>query len=60
MFLSHYIFSKGGFTTWVIISFIWVFASTGISVILPIVETLPFFKKFVRDVRAGGKAGRKH
>ena len=60
MFLSHYIFSKGGFTTWVVISFLWVFASTGISVILPIVETIPFFKQFIRDVRAGGKAGRKH
>jgi hypothetical protein len=25
MFLSHYIFSKGFFTGWVVISFIWVF-----------------------------------
>ncbi|KAL4993226.1 Sodium:solute symporter family-domain-containing protein [Aspergillus recurvatus] len=27
MFLSHYIFSKGFFTAWVVISFLWVFAA---------------------------------
>ncbi|KAK5134039.1 hypothetical protein LTR08_007044 [Meristemomyces frigidus] len=59
MFLTHYIFSEGSFMAWVVISFLWVFASTGISVILPVVETAGFFKKFVRDVRAGGNAGRK-
>ncbi|KAI7240703.1 solute symporter family transporter [Hortaea werneckii] len=48
MFLSHYVFSKGFFTAWVVISFLWVFASTGISVILPIVETMGFLKKFAR------------
>ncbi|KAI7286304.1 solute symporter family transporter [Hortaea werneckii] len=48
MFLSHYVFSKGFFTAWVVISFLWVFTSTGISVILPIVETMGFLKKFAR------------
>ncbi|RMZ13650.1 hypothetical protein D0860_02473 [Hortaea werneckii] len=48
MFLSHYVFSKGFFTAWVVISFLWVFASTGISVVLPIVETMGFLKKFAR------------
>ncbi|KAI7481991.1 solute symporter family transporter [Hortaea werneckii] len=48
MFLSHYVFSKGFFTAWAVISFLWVFASTGISVVLPIVETMGFLKKFAR------------
>ncbi|KAL1303090.1 hypothetical protein AAFC00_006533 [Neodothiora populina] len=55
MFFSHYIFSEGFFTAWVVISFLWVFTSTAISVILPIVETLGFFKKFVKEVMSGGK-----
>ncbi|KAI7091687.1 solute symporter family transporter [Hortaea werneckii] len=50
MFLSHYVFSKGFFTAWVVISFLWVFTSTGISVILPIVETMRFLKKFAKAV----------
>lgn len=50
MFLSHYVFSKGFFTAWVIISFIWVFVSSAISVILPLVETSGFFKRFFREV----------
>ncbi|KAF1351802.1 solute symporter family transporter [Delphinella strobiligena] len=52
MFFSHYIFSKGFFTGWVIISFIWVFCSTAISVILPVVETMGFFKRFFKEVFA--------
>ena len=55
MFLSHYVFSKGFFTAWIIISFIWVFVSTGISVILPLVETSGFFNKFFRQVLGGAK-----
>ena len=57
MFLSHYVFSKGFFTAWVIITFVWVFCSAGISVVLPIVETLGFFKDLVKDVLLdfGGK-----
>lgn len=53
MFLSHYVFSKGFFTAWIVISFIWVFVSAGISVILPLVEAAGFFKKFVGEVRSG-------
>ena len=60
MFLSHYVFSSGFFTAWVIISFIWVFCSAAISTILPIVEALEFFKEFIREVKTGGKgAGRR-
>lgn len=56
MFFSHYVFSKGFFTAWVVISFLWVFASTGISVILPVVETAGFLRQFGRDiVRGKGK-----
>jgi len=55
MFFAHYVFSKGFFTAWIIISFIWVFVSTGISVILPLWETSGFFKKFLREVFAGSK-----
>ncbi|KAI7359707.1 solute symporter family transporter [Hortaea werneckii] len=50
MFLSHYVFSKGFFTAWVVISFLWVFTSTGISVVLPIVETVGFLKRFAKAV----------
>lgn len=58
MFFSHYIFSKGFFTAWVVISFIWVFTSTAISVVLPIVETMGFFGELVTNIRhdlGGGK-----
>ncbi|KAL8754553.1 MAG: hypothetical protein Q9184_005078 [Pyrenodesmia sp. 2 TL-2023] len=58
MFLSHYIFTQGFFVAWVVITFIWVFCSTAISVILPLWETRVFFgqlysKMFFgdRDVR---------
>ena len=57
MFFSHYVFSKGFFTAWVVISFIWVFASTAISVVLPVVETAGFLKQFARDI-FGGKMGK--
>ncbi|KIX04759.1 uncharacterized protein Z518_05629 [Rhinocladiella mackenziei CBS 650.93] len=60
MFLSHYIFSKDFFTAWVVISFIWVFSSTFISVVLPIWETRVFFKQLfyevMRDIREGRQA----
>lgn len=45
MFFSHYIFSKGFFTGWVVVSFIWVFASSAISCLLPIWETRGSFAK---------------
>lgn len=50
MFLSHYIFSQGFFTAWIIISFIWVFCSAAISTILPIVETAGFFRELVGEI----------
>jgi hypothetical protein len=50
MFLSHYIFSEHFFIGWVVISFIWVFSSAAISVILPLYETAGFFKKLVGEI----------
>lgn len=58
MFLSHYIFSQGFFTAWVVITFIWVFCSTAISVILPIWETTEFFGELYREIVRGEKASR--
>jgi urea-proton symporter len=45
-FLSHYVFSMHFFEAWVIISFIWVFSSAVISVVLPIWKTRGIFKEF--------------
>jgi SSS family transporter len=60
MFFAHYVFSKHFFTAWVVVSFVWVFVSTGISVVLPVVETAGFLKGFVRDVfGVGGRKGGK-
>lgn len=54
MFFSHYVFSRGFFTAWVIISFIWVFVSSAISCLLPVWETrLSFVKLFHRMVGRG-------
>ncbi|KAK7529954.1 solute symporter family transporter [Phyllosticta citribraziliensis] len=52
MFFSEYVFSKGFFTAWVVISFLWVFTSTFISTVLPVVETLGFFKELAGKMRA--------
>ncbi|KAL5419401.1 hypothetical protein PMIN03_000590 [Paraphaeosphaeria minitans] len=57
MFFSHYIFSKGFFTAWVVISFIWVFTSSAISCFLPLWETRTFWGKLWRDVRSGQRSG---
>ncbi|OMP85875.1 Urea active transporter [Diplodia seriata] len=60
MFFAEYEFSKPFFTAWVVISFIWVFASTAISCVLPIVETAGFFGELWRNVMAdmrGKKVG---
>jgi hypothetical protein len=54
MFFSHYIFSKGFFTAWVVISFIWVFVSSAISCFLPIWETRTFWGELWGRIRAGG------
>jgi hypothetical protein len=53
MFFSHYIFSKGFFTGWVVVGFLWVFVSSAISCFLPIWETRGFFVEFVGRVRRG-------
>jgi hypothetical protein len=53
MFFSHYVFSKGFFTGWVVVSFIWVFVSSGISCLLPIWETRGSFGKLVGKMREG-------
>ncbi|KAF2205930.1 hypothetical protein GQ43DRAFT_477020 [Delitschia confertaspora ATCC 74209] len=50
MFFSHYIFSKGFFTGWIVISFIWVFVSSFVSTILPVWETREFFRDFAGEV----------
>ncbi|KAH7389393.1 solute symporter family transporter [Phaeosphaeria sp. MPI-PUGE-AT-0046c] len=52
MFFSGYIFSKGFFTGWVVVSFIWVFASSAISCLLPIWETRSSFGTFVGKITA--------
>lgn len=54
MFFTHYIFSKGFFTAWVVISFVWVFVSSAISCFLPIWETRTFWGELYRSVRSGG------
>ena len=51
MFLSHYVFSKGFFTAWIVISFIWVFSSAFVSVLLPIWETRGFFGELTGKIR---------
>ncbi|KAL1394185.1 solute symporter family transporter [Phyllosticta capitalensis] len=51
MFFSHYVYSKGFFTAWVVVSFLWVFGGAFISIVLPVTETLGFFKEFAGRVR---------
>lgn len=55
MFLSHYIFSEKFFTAWIVISFIWVFASLAICGILPIWETRAFWKTLLREIFSSKK-----
>ncbi|CAL3965124.1 unnamed protein product [Diplocarpon coronariae] len=60
MFLSHYIFSKGFFVGWVVVSFIWVFCSLAICALLPIWEARVFFVGFWKELGNGrreSKAG---
>lgn len=77
MFFSHYIFSSGFFTGWIVIvshlrlstlflcldlvqtaneifkqTFIWVFASSSISILLPIIEVRGFFAELAREIVA--------
>lgn len=58
MFFSHYIFSKGFFTAWVIISFVWVFVSSAISCFLPIWETRSFWGELWTKIRKGEVVGK--
>lgn len=51
MFFAEYEFSKPFFTAWVVISFIWVFVSTAISCVLPIVETAGFFGELWANIK---------
>jgi urea-proton symporter len=50
MFFVHYVFSEGFFTAWIVISFIWVFASAAFSNILPVIETAGFFKGLAAEI----------
>ncbi|GME21988.1 Sodium/solute symporter [Neofusicoccum parvum] len=59
MFFAEYEFSEKFFTAWVVISFIWVFVSTGISCVLPIVETAGFFGELWASVKADLFRGKK-
>ncbi|QDS77830.1 hypothetical protein FKW77_006194 [Venturia effusa] len=53
MFLSHYIYSKGFFEFYVVISFIWVFAALFICGILPVWETREFWGDLWRQIVKG-------
>lgn len=55
MFLSHYVYSEKGFTAWVAISFIWVFAALAICGILPVWETKRFWVLLGKQI--WGKGG---
>lgn len=55
MFLSHYVFSQGFFTAWVVISFLWVFTSSAITCILPLWETRQFLGDVVGRIIRGEK-----
>ncbi|KAF2671558.1 solute symporter family transporter [Microthyrium microscopicum] len=59
MFLSHYVFSKGFFTGWIVISFLWVFSSAAISIILPIAETARFFQELIQQISKDMKGKRR-
>ena len=50
MFFSHYIFSQGFFTAWVVITFIWVFCSAAITTILPLLEAGVFFRTLTKEI----------
>lgn len=54
MFFSHYVFSKGFFTAWVVISFLWVFVSSAISCFLPVWETRSFWSELYQKIKSGG------
>lgn len=53
MFFSRYLFSVQFFTGWVVISFLWVFASLLICGILPVWETRAFWMALLREIFSG-------
>ncbi|KUJ20913.1 Na+/solute symporter [Mollisia scopiformis] len=55
MFFTHYIFSKGFFVGWVVISFLWVFFALFTCAILPVWEATGFFRDLVGEVWVGKK-----
>ncbi|OAL21890.1 hypothetical protein AYO20_11291 [Fonsecaea nubica] len=55
MFLSHYIYTKGFFTFYVAVSFIWVFCALGICGVLPIWETRTFWREFFVEISSRRK-----
>lgn len=59
MFFSHYVFSEGFFTGWIVVSFIWVFCSSFISCLLPIWEARGFFADLWRAIAKDVGIGRK-
>jgi hypothetical protein len=50
MFFSHYVFSKGFFIGWVVISFIWVFFALLTCGVLPLWETRVFWKELYGEI----------
>ncbi|KAJ7181472.1 solute symporter family transporter [Mycena crocata] len=58
MYLSGYIFSQRFFTAWVLVAFIWAFFSAGVSVVLPVVEAVSFFRQLTRNIGADLGSGR--
>lgn len=56
MFFTHYIYSPGFFTFWVVLSFIWVFCSLLICGILPVWETRVFWMGLIREIVGGKKS----
>ncbi|KAF2707608.1 Na+/solute symporter [Pleomassaria siparia CBS 279.74] len=58
MFFSGHVFSRGFFTGWVVISFIWVFCSSAISCFLPIWETRRSFAAMMRKIRDDVRASK--
>lgn len=58
MFLSHYIFSEGFFTAWVIVSFVWVFSSAAISIVLPVWEVRGFLSGLAGEIFGGRGSSR--
>jgi SSS family transporter len=55
LFFSRYIYSKGFFTFYIVISFLWVFVAFGLCGILPIWETRTFWRGFFSEVFTGRK-----